>query len=235
MPLTGMRYYIGTSGWSYHWNEGGTLPWYVERSGLNAIELNASFYRFPRPSYVTSWRDRGKDLKWSIKVHRSITHNRKFNDQAFDIWGRFRERFSPLDDITGCYLFQAPPRFKDIDRILRFLDAVNLGNRLALELRDAELLADDAVCTQLQEHAILVSVDSPDFQNRIFHGDTIYLRMHGREDWYYHDYTRRELEETLELIVHSNPDTLYVFFNNNHHMLENAQVMRDLLQIHTQE
>jgi len=49
---------VGTSGWLYDWNEGGDLRWYVENSGLNAIELNASFYRFPFPSQVKGWSRR---------------------------------------------------------------------------------------------------------------------------------------------------------------------------------
>ncbi|RLF12723.1 MAG: DUF72 domain-containing protein, partial [Thermoprotei archaeon] len=39
-----MRVYIGTSGWLYDWNLDGSLDWYVKNSGLNAVELNASFY-----------------------------------------------------------------------------------------------------------------------------------------------------------------------------------------------
>ncbi len=228
-----MDAYVGTSGWSYSWNEGGNLPWYVEQSGLNAVELNVSFYRFPPQTYVSRWRASGKDLRWSVKVHRSVTHNHKFNERALEIWGRFRDRFSPLDDITGWYLFQAPPRFGDIQRIEGFLQAAGLEGRLALELRDAEMLADDDICRGLQRYATLVSVDSPDFQNRIFYDHTIYLRMHGREDWYYHDYTQTELEETLEAIFRHEPETLYVFFNNDHHMLQNAQLMRRLIESHS--
>jgi uncharacterized protein YecE (DUF72 family) len=228
VPVT-MKSFVGTSGWSYGWNQGGNLQWYVDRSGLNAVELNASFYRFPQEKYVQNWRKRGGDLRWSVKVHRSVTHNHKFNEKALDVWKRFRERFLPLDDIIDCYLFQAPPRFHDVERIEQFLQAIDLEGRIALELRDASLLADDALCARLQKYAILVSVDSPDFENRIFYDHTMYLRMHGREDWYQHEYTRNELEETLNLIQRHEPETLFVFFNNNHHMLENAQVMRTLL------
>ncbi|MFP3209319.1 MAG: DUF72 domain-containing protein, partial [Nitrososphaeria archaeon] len=38
-----MEPYVGTSGWSYAWNPDG-LEWYVRNSGLNAVELNSSFY-----------------------------------------------------------------------------------------------------------------------------------------------------------------------------------------------
>jgi uncharacterized protein YecE (DUF72 family) len=224
-----MKSFVGTSGWSYDWNQGGNLQWYAAHSGLNAVELNASFYRFPFENYIRNWRTRGEDLRWSIKVHRSITHHHKFNERALEIWKRFRERFLPLDDIIDFYLFQAPPRFGDVGRIEYFLRSVHLDGRIALELRDASMLANDDLCSRLRESAVLVSVDSPDFKNRIFEGDTVYLRMHGREDWYQHEYTIKELEETLSLIRKHEPKQLYVFFNNDHHMVENARLMRTLL------
>ncbi|MQK95352.1 DUF72 domain-containing protein, partial [Escherichia coli] len=42
-----MDIFVGTSGWAYSWNIGGSLQWYSDNTDLNAIELNASFYRFP--------------------------------------------------------------------------------------------------------------------------------------------------------------------------------------------
>jgi len=41
-----MEFFIGTSGWMYGWNEKQSVDWYVANSGLNAVELNASFYPF---------------------------------------------------------------------------------------------------------------------------------------------------------------------------------------------
>ena len=83
---------------------------------------------------------------------------------------------------------------------------------------------------ELQEHATLVSVDSPDARNRIFPGEIIYLRMHGREDWYSHDYSEEELRETAGCIRDAGPGKVYVFFNNDHAMLGNARRMREILE-----
>jgi uncharacterized protein YecE (DUF72 family) len=49
-----MKVLVETSGWFYDWYDDGTLDWHVERSGLNVVELNASFYRFPFPNMVGS-------------------------------------------------------------------------------------------------------------------------------------------------------------------------------------
>ena len=47
-----MEVFVGTSGWSYGWNKGGNLDWYLRNSHLNAVELNASFYRFPNRNQI---------------------------------------------------------------------------------------------------------------------------------------------------------------------------------------
>ncbi|MCM2465071.1 DUF72 domain-containing protein [Methanoculleus oceani] len=223
-----MEVRVGTSGWAYAWNRGGSLAWFVEHSGLNAIELNASFYGFPSEKSVSSWAGAGSGLRWSVKVNRSVTHRHRFNEKAIGVWERFRERFLPLDDLVDFYLFQAPPALADVDRIIAFLEAIDLGRRCAVEVRNPAVLGDDEACRRLQEATLLVSVDSPDFRERVFPGDTVYLRMHGREGWYRHDYTDGELAGIRDGIAAIGPERAYVFFNNDHAMLEDARTMMRL-------
>jgi uncharacterized protein YecE (DUF72 family) len=63
-----------------------------------------------------------------------------------------------------------------------------------------------------------------------FPGEIIYLRMHGRGDWYSHDYSEEELREAAACIRDATPGKVYVFFNNDHAMLGNARRMREILQ-----
>jgi uncharacterized protein YecE (DUF72 family) len=222
---------VGTSGWYYDWNREKSLDWFIAHSGLNAVELNASFYRFPLPGHVTSWARKGEGLSWAVKVHRSVTHTHLFNERAFAVWERFRATFAPLDPAIDFYLFQAPPRFDDADRLIAFVEDAGLGNRCAVEVRNPALLGDDDRCARIADHAVLVSVDSPDFRNRIFPGPLVYLRMHGRDGWYSHDYTDDELEETASIIRSRQPGRVHVFFNNDHAMLDNARAMATILAI----
>jgi len=74
-----LKIYVGTSGWMYPWNKGRSLDWYVKESGLNSVELNSSFYRFPYKNQIKSWIDKGSAIKWSIKVHKSISHTHRLN------------------------------------------------------------------------------------------------------------------------------------------------------------
>ena len=97
----------GRVGWSYDWNLGHSLDWYVG-DDLNAIELNMSFYRFPYPNMVKSWAAKGKNLAWVVKVHRSITHYQKLSTTAVERFQRFKTLFTPLEDRIHYYLFQLP-------------------------------------------------------------------------------------------------------------------------------
>jgi uncharacterized protein YecE (DUF72 family) len=224
-----MKAFVGTSGWYYEWNPEKSLDWFLKNSGLNAVELNASFYRFPFPNQILGWSRKGSGLRWAVKVSRLVTHQHKFNQEALRLWKRFQELFSPLDKFIDFYLFQGPPGFSDTERVLDFAKKVKLEERFAFEIRNKSLLGDEEACKRLSRKLVLVSVDSPDFTNRIFPGKIIYLRMHGRGSWYSYNYSERELLETAEIIKGMKPEKAYVFFNNNHDMLENAKRMRKIL------
>jgi len=224
-----MEVYVGTSGWSYDWNNGGNFEWFVNNAGLNAVELNASFYRFPFKNQIEGWRRRSTGIHWCVKVHRLITHTHKFNDAALEIWKRFKDLFQPLSKSIDFYLFQAPPRFTDVERILSFIGRIDEREKVAIELRNETLLENDEVCKRIQKYSVLVSVDSPTTQCKIYSSDIVYLRMHGRGEWYQYKYSKKELQQIAKNIIELNPKKAFIFFNNNHNMLKNAQTMFNLL------
>lgn len=224
-----MDAFVGTSGWYYEWNKKKNLDWFIQNSGLNTVELNASFYRFPFPNQIKSWNMKGSGLRWSIKVHRSVTHWRQLSESSLEVWNDFRELFEPMDHLIDFYLFQMPPKFDDAKKALRFAEDTGLGERFALELRNKELLGNDKLCSDLMEKVTLVSVDSPDYQNRLFPGKIVYLRMHGRESWYSYNYSQKEIEETLLRLNESGPERVYIYFNNDHNMLNNARMALETL------
>ena len=228
-----MEVYVGTSGWLYDWNLGGDLEWYVRFSGLNAVELNASFYRFPFKNQVLSWSRKGSSLKWSIKVHRSITHTHKLNEKALEIWFKFRGLFEPLDKYVSFYLFQLPPNFKcskeSLNRVEKFYEAVGLNERFAVEFRNDDCFNDEVVSWGRQLGLTLVSIDSPQTKWVVNSNGNIYLRLHGRFEWYNYNYSVDELRELADSVVKLNPKKVYIFFNNDHWMLENARTLLKLL------
>jgi uncharacterized protein YecE (DUF72 family) len=224
------KIYVGTSGWSYSWNLENSLDWYIRESKLNSIELNMSYYRFPSPNMIKAWSEKGKNLAWIIKVHRSITHFKKLNKESYAIFNRFKKIFLPLENSIHYYLFQFPRNFIDIDSIENFIS--ECGNeKVAIEFRNSSLFTDDIIKWGIKQRILLVSIDAPEMPNKIMSKNIIYERIHGRTDWYSHNYSNQELNEIKDRICLSNFKKIYVFFNNNHAMLENAKKMYNLLKL----
>ena len=226
--VVNLEFFVGTSGWYYSWNEERNFDWYVANSGLNAVELNASFYRFPFPNMVKSWAKKGKGLRWSIKVNRLITHTFKFNNRAFQLWKKFHDLFIPLEPNIDFYLFQLPPSMtpKSSSLIENFVKKTELKERFALEVRNTQWFDEGWIDWASDLGISWVSVDSPDFPLDVFNtSDLAYERMHGRIEWYAHLYSDEELEEVINKILKAKPKKAYVFFNNNHAMLVNSRRM----------
>jgi uncharacterized protein YecE (DUF72 family) len=227
-----MDFFVGTSGWYYGWNAERSLDWFVANSGLNAVELNASFYRFPFPNMVKSWAKKGAELRWSVKVNRLITHRYKFSENASQAWQKFRDLFTPLDAHVDFYLFQLHPRItpESAPAIGEFAEKTGLQKRFALEVRNQEWFRDEWVRWASKLGITWVSVDSPDFPLTVENTDgLVYERMHGRTAWYSHYYSDTELREVAGKIVEANPEKAYVFFNNDTAMLVNGRKMLELL------
>lgn len=223
---------MGTSGWAYSWNPDG-LEWYVMNSRLNAVELNASFYRFPFRNQVKGWARRGSSLRWAIKVHRSITHYRKLSPASYETWSKFRALFEPMESLIDFYLTQLPPSFAmteaAVERLKSFAQKAGLSERLAVEFRHPSWFTDEGLEILREVGATAVSVDSPEAIHYWSSNGIVYARLHGRTAWYAHDYSDEELADIAREIAALNPRKVYVFLNNNHWMLDNARRIKDIL------
>ncbi len=139
-----MAHHVGTSGWSYdHW--GGLLypagapglkrlDAYAARFGT--VEVNNTFYRWPKPPVFANWRDRvPADFVFTIKASRGLSQFRKLNDP--DAWlERMAEGVRELGPKLGVLLVQLPPHFPvNLARLEAFLPRVPSGLRVAMEFR----------------------------------------------------------------------------------------------------
>jgi len=224
---------VGTSGWAYSWNPDG-LEWYVRHSRLNAVELNASFYRFPFRNQVRGWARRGAGLRWAIKVHRSITHYRRLSPASYQTWARFRALFEPMEHLIDFYLLQLPPTYamteRGVEKLRAFAKTAGLGERLAVEFRHPSWFCEEGLAVVKEVGATAVSVDSPETIHYWSSNGVVYARLHGRTAWYAHEYSESELVEITESIASLAPRRVYVFLNNNHWMLENARAIKKILE-----
>lgn len=226
------KIFVGTSGWYYDWNPEKSLDWYIKNSKLNAIELNASFYRFPFPNQVKSWAGKSAKLRWVVKVNRFVTHQFKFGTRAFKTWKKFRNLFKPLDKKIDFYLFQLPPLTtpNSAKTIETFFRKIKLGKRFAMEVRNEKWFQSEWIGWAKKLGLTWVSIDAPELSRDVYKtSDTVYMRIHGRTGWYHHNYSNTELKGIARKIKSAKPKKIYVFFNNNHNMLNNAKRMMEIL------
>ncbi|MCW1295430.1 MAG: DUF72 domain-containing protein [Candidatus Parvarchaeota archaeon] len=224
-----MKMFVGTSGWNYSWNGENTLDWYVKNTKFNAIELNYSFYRFPTIKSVLLWKASGKDMSWSVKMNRIVTHRLRLNENSYkyvkDFIGIFKKSKLNLDNI----LFQLPPSMdiKNIDRIIKLADLAG-KDRAVFEARNTSFFNENVYKLLRKKGITLASIDSPIGNFYVKTTDKVYLRLHGRKTWYNYRYSRKQLVNILESIEKLKPKSLYVFFNNTD-MFNNAKMFVDII------
>lgn len=224
-----MEIVVGTSGWSNPiWNPNG-LTWYQQNSRLTGIELVMSFYHLPTKEQIQQWVSEGENLKWSVKVNRSVTHFFRFNAIAREKFLEFRELFKPLDKQISHYLFQLPPNAHPTvrDEIADFFHFTGLKDRFALEWRNPRWFTKEQVAWARDLGLTVVSADSPsiprDFMNT---NGTVYLRLHGRSDWFEHHYSRKELSHIAQGVKTTGCKRVFAFLNNDSSQLKNARALQ---------
>ncbi|MEE3752772.1 DUF72 domain-containing protein [Mycobacterium intracellulare] len=236
---------IGTSGWSYnHWNDvlypPGTpsarrLARYVEV--FDTVELNASFYRWPKDSTFEGWRDQLPDgFAMSVKAHRGLTHYRRLASP--EPWiERFERCWQLLGDRRGVLLVQLhPEQQRDDARLDSFLQLMPASIRVAVELRHPSW-NHPAVFEILERHRAAYVVMSGLGLACIPRAttDLVYIRMHGPdpEANYAGSYTDDDLRRWADRITAWDGDgkDVWMYFNNDlgGHAVRNALDLRELL------
>ncbi|HEY5359012.1 MAG TPA: DUF72 domain-containing protein [Streptosporangiaceae bacterium] len=135
---------IGTSGWSYdHWTPelyppglppAARLARYCE--SFPTVELNSSFYRWPRPAAFRSWQQRlPPGFRMSVKAPRGLTHARKLLEPEQWI-ARIAAGWHELGHRRAVLLVQlAPSHARDDARLAYFLRALPRWIPVAVEFR----------------------------------------------------------------------------------------------------
>ncbi len=120
------------------------LPFYSER--LPTVEINNTFYRFPRPNVLEEWaRVTPPAFRFSIKSPRRITHIGRLKPESVaESIGFLYTSLASLGDKRGPVLFQLPPTMKkDLARLEGFLALLPQDHRAAFEFRNDSWFSDD--------------------------------------------------------------------------------------------
>ena len=164
-----MKYWVGTSGFSYkEWkgsfypgdlSNDGMLAYYGER--LNAVEINNTFYRMPRRATLADWAGKvPDDFSFVLKASRKITHFKRLKGTEDEL-GYLVDVASELGARLGPMLFQLPPNLKiDVERLRDFVSLFPAGLRAAFEFRHDSWFADETYTVLSDAGAALVVADT---------------------------------------------------------------------------
>ena len=235
---------MGTSGWSYdHWDgvlyPPGTPPrdrlaHYVRRFGT--VELNASFYRWPRTATFASWRRRlPPGFQLSVKAPRGLTHAKRL--YAPEVWvDRLVSCWHELGDKRAVLLVQlAPTQARDDARLDFFLGLLPDWLRVAVEFRHPSW-QDEAVYALLERHGAAYVVMSGAGLPCVLRATApfVYVRLHGPDDAHlyagsYPDADLRWWADRIGEWAGAGRD-VYAYFNNDGHghAVRNAETLQAL-------
>ncbi|MDP9904137.1 DUF72 domain-containing protein [Arthrobacter bambusae] len=243
-----MATHVGTSGWSYdHWDHvlypAGTpsrnrLDCYVQQ--FETVELNASFYRWPRDSSFASWRRRlPEGFVFSVKAPRGLTHGKRLYSP--EAWiGRITSAWHELGDRRGVLLVQLPPGMeRDDGRLAYFLGLLPEWIKVAVEFRH-DSWHDEAVYELLEKHRTAYCIMSGAELPCVLRATApfVYIRMHGPDHHHLYggSYSDQDLRWWTDRIAEweTAGKEVFVYFNNDGggNAVRNARTLRSFLGNH---
>jgi uncharacterized protein YecE (DUF72 family) len=237
---------IGTSGWSYdHWEHvlypPGTPP--RDRLGLyvrrfSTVELNASFYRWPKTATFAGWRRRlPEGFQLTVKAPRGLTHSKRL--YAPEVWiERIVAGWHELGERRGVLLVQLHPGHeRDDARLDYFLGRLPRWVRVAVEFRHPSW-HDEAVFALLERHGAAYCVMSGAGLPCVLRATApfVYVRLHGpdHQHLYAGSYSDDDLRWWAERLREweASGQEVYAYFNNDGegHAVRNAATLCSLVE-----
>jgi uncharacterized protein YecE (DUF72 family) len=222
-----MKWHIGCSGFHYkHW-KGVFYPdklaqtkwfsYYCEH--FKTVELNVTFYRFPKLSFLQKWYDNSPaGFRFAVKAPRAITHYKQFintTDMLSDFYNTVNDG---LKEKLGCVLFQLPPRIAyKPERLERIINALDKSFNNVLEFRHVSWWNSE-VYDALAKHRITFCGQShPELPNEVIANTPIvYYRFHGVPALYSSPYSLQELKTfATDLEGKNKVKEIFTYFNND--------------------
>jgi len=234
--------YVGCSGWFYwKWRDrfypsdiptGKWFDHYANR--FDTVEINASFYSWPTVANVKTWKRQPRDrpFVYTVKVCELITHVKKFRGTK-TLVKDFGLVADILGDRAGCFLFQLPPSYRYTKaRLTSIVSQLDPARRNVVEFRHASWWNEEVYRAFRKAGIIFCSCSGPKLPNALIRtADEIYLRLHGPERWYRHNYSDEELKLWATRIKKSGAVRAWIYFNNDNdaHAVANASSMKAIL------
>lgn len=217
---------IGCAGWSIPASQAETFApsgSHLERyaSRLNAVEINSTFYKPHRQTTYERWAQATpNDFQFSVKIPKSVTHQKKLNDVSSDLI-TFLANTQGLKDKLNVWLVQLPPTLEfDSDIVSRFFETFrNHSTRnIVCEPRHKSWFTDAANKLLERFHIARVAADPaivPEAAEPSGWRQVAYYRLHGSPRKYYSSYDSNFLANLSHRLQHeSNAQETWCIFDN---------------------
>lgn len=192
------------------------------QDAFSLVELNSTFYGYPRLPTVIRWREEaGEGFEFTVKAHQDISHKHRLKiDHAREPFERMKEISRTLD--AKILLIQTAASFKpdSLSEAETFFEKINRqGLTLVWETRGPlwEKIDIREKLRTVLERLDIPHVTDPFKVMPVYTGLTAYFRLHGLgERLYYYQYTNEELRKLYDLVkpLDTADRNVYVFFNN---------------------
>ena len=234
---------VGCSGWVYkHWRgilypEGLAQRLWFQRYSeeFDTVEINATFYRVPKPETFEGWRNKAPaGFRYAVKVNRFITHLKKLVGVE-ETLNDFVSLTRKLEPTLGPLLYQLPPSLKlDLERLENFLKLIpsDLGN--VFEFRDKSWYIPELYAL-LDRYGASFCVHDMRGSNteRIAVGPLAYVRFHGGQGKYWGRYSDEGLLGWTDWIMDQSRQgrAVWCYFNNDihGHAIHDAQTLKSMV------
>jgi len=190
---------------------------------FSLVELNTTFYNYPRISTVEGWRAKApENFEFTVKAHQDISHKFRLKPEksCLEAFERMKEICKILD--SKVLVVQTPASFRPdkLDDAREFFSKINReGLTVVWETRGPawEKTEIRKKLAETLKKLDVPHVTDPFKTSPVYTGKIAYFRLHGLgEKLYYYQYSDKELEK-LHKIVESyeeKTEDVYVLFNN---------------------
>lgn len=210
---------IGAGGWAY-FQVPGLRPLDAYAQAFNFVEVNATFYTYPRRQLVQSWRQRvPPPFEFAVRCHRDVTHRYQLEPRP-EVFASIARMQTICRALRSKYLvLQTPASFPlteaKVDALRQLFRSLSLQElRLVWEVRQkGRQQLPSSLWSLMQDLDIIHCVDLSKATPAIA-TDVLYARVFGKGDHNRYQFTDEELEDIDRTINTTGPETAVVSFHN---------------------
>jgi uncharacterized protein YecE (DUF72 family) len=237
-----VQWKIGCSGYHYDEWKGIFYPedlpqkkWFEYYSAqFNTLELNVTFYRFPKAGSLKMWHDKApENFTFTVKAPRIITHFKKLIEAQTALSHFYGQISEGLKLKCGPVLFQFPSTFVyEIHKLERIVSMVDNTVNNVVEFRHESWWRPEVFQAFQENNITFCGMSHPALpQDVIRTSDIVYYRFHGIPHLYTSSYLPHDLEDVAQRIQNINgAREAYIYFNNTGEgaAIQNAKVFQGL-------